>query len=128
MLNWRDLVTLPEEDLARLDVAEVNLACAADFPDAPSPAVIRECIDRLNHYAKCTADYTEKRMPEFRARPEVYDHSPGIFRIICMIAMLQQVYKVRYNPAKRSPEVPFDTADTFIHGALVGKGGTCASL
>lgn len=56
MLNWRNLMIWSEEKLARLDIAAVNLACAADFPDAPSESIVRECVDRLNHYAKCVAD------------------------------------------------------------------------
>lgn len=45
-----------------------------------------------------------------------------------MIALLQHVYGVRYNPAKIPDEAVFETEDIFIHGALMGAGGTCASL
>lgn len=36
MLPWQRLVTLPEEDLGRIDVAEVNLACAEGLPGCES--------------------------------------------------------------------------------------------
>jgi hypothetical protein len=127
MLRWEELVHRREEDLAAEDIAPVNLACAAGLPDAEDFDEA-ECINRLNHYASGVRQYTQKRLPEFHRRPEVYDGSEAIFRVVCMVTLLQRMYAVRYNPAKRAPDAPFDTADTFIHGALLGDGGTCASL
>ena len=128
MRHWKELVRLSEEELSRLDVAEVNLACAAELPGAPTPFQVRQCIDRLNRYAKCVRRYTDERMPEFRAKPEVYDGSESVFRVVSLVRVVQGKFGVRYNPAKRPPDAPLETADTFIHGALVGEGGTCASL
>ena len=34
MLAWKDLVFLSEVDLAKLDIAAVNLACAVGLPGA----------------------------------------------------------------------------------------------
>src|SRR5260370_30438785 len=45
-----------------------------------------------------------------------------------MVLVLQKRFGLRYNLAKVAPETAFTTADTFIHGALLGDGGTCASL
>lgn len=128
LLDWRKLVGMSDEELGRLDVAAVNLACAEGLPGAPTPAQVAECIDRLDHYARSVADYTEKRMGEFRSRPDRYDGSLGKFRMVCMVDLLRGLFGVRYNEAKIPEEVPLDTADTFIHGALLGEGGTCASL
>jgi hypothetical protein len=121
------LVHHTEQSLAAEDIALVNLACAAGLPGAEE-INHAECIDRLNHYARSTAHYTEKRMPEFHRQSGVYDGSEAVFRIVCMVTLLQRAYGVRYNPAKKPEDAPFDTADTFIHGAIMGEGGTCASL
>lgn len=126
-MDWKVLVRFSEEQLSALDVAEVNLACAEGLPGAER-INHAECIDRLNHYARSEKDYTERRMLDFYDKAEVYDGSEAKFRIVCMIRLLQRAFGIRYNPAKKPADAPFDAADTFIHGALMGEGGTCASL
>jgi hypothetical protein len=128
MLHWKQLVMLPEDELARLDIALVNLACAADLPDAPGPVVWEACIKRLDHWASLIGGYTERLLPKFRRSPHEYEHSEAYFRMLCLATVLQRDCGVRYNPAKVSPDVPLDTADSFIHGAVLGEGGTCCSL
>jgi hypothetical protein len=128
MLDWRNLALLSDAELSRLDVAAVNLACAAWLPDAPTEAQILECLDRLDHYARCAEDYTRRRMAEFARQPETYDHSEPVFRVVCMVTLLQRQFGVLYNQEKKSESALLDTTDTFVHGALVGSGGTCASL
>lgn len=64
MLDWKQLVFESDEQLATRDVAEVNLACAEGLPGAEKINHF-ECIDRLNHYARCAKHYTERRLPEF---------------------------------------------------------------
>ena len=127
MLHWKSLCCLSDEELAKLDVAEANLVCAKGLPGSES-IPYAECIDRLNHYARCVRHHTEQRMLDFANQADKYDHSEAKFRIVWMISVLQNVFGIHYNPAKKSLDVPFDTADIFIHGALVGEGGTCASL
>jgi hypothetical protein len=45
-----------------------------------------------------------------------------------MVTVLERDLGVRYNPAKRSDDVPLETADVFIHGAVLGDGGICGTL
>jgi hypothetical protein len=127
MLHLKQLVRLSDEQLANLDVAEVNLACAEGLPRAEQ-IPYAECVDRLNHYARCVHDYTERRRLLCPGDVAQYDGSEELFRVVCMISVLQKVFGVYYNPAKKPIDAPFDTEDIFIHGALVGGGGTCASL
>jgi hypothetical protein len=119
---------MSDDQLGNLDIAEVNLACAAGLPGGPTEPQARECIDRLDHYARCTRIYTDRHLPDFRANPSVWGGSEALFRVLRMVAMLREMYGVRYNPGKIPDEAPFGAADTFIHGALLGDGGTCASL
>ncbi|MGL4554317.1 MAG: hypothetical protein ACRC33_24405 [Gemmataceae bacterium] len=48
--------------------------------------------------------------------------------MVCLVKVLQTHFGVRYNEAKIPEDVPLGAADTFLHGALLGDGGTCASL
>lgn len=127
MLDWRRLVPLSDAQLAAHDLAAVNLACAAGLPDAGSIDVA-DCRNRLDHYARCVAHYTDSRLDEFRRAPQVYKHSEPRFRVVCLVRLLRQQFGIHYNPAKIPADAPFDTADSFVHGALTGPGGTCATL
>src|SRR5260370_37045333 len=69
----------------------------------------------------------ERQLPQFRGDLAFYNGSENVFRVVCMVRVIQK-FGVLYNTAKIPAEVPFDTADTFLHGALLGEGGTCASL
>jgi hypothetical protein len=85
-------------------------------------------LDRLDHYARCAADYTERRKEDYFSRPGYYDDSEAKFRIVMMVSVLRKVFGVRYHPDKIPDDVPHAPPDVFIHGPLVGEGGTCASL
>ncbi|MGL4552545.1 MAG: hypothetical protein ACRC33_15335 [Gemmataceae bacterium] len=126
--RWQDLVRLDDCALGQLDIAAVHLACADGLPGGPTPAQAAECLERLDHYARCLVDYTRRALPTFRARPDSYDGSEGKFRMVCLVRLLQEQFGVRYNEAKIPKDVQLGAADTFIHGSLLGEGGTCASL
>lgn len=127
MLNWQQLVRESDEQLATRDIAEVHLACAAGLPSAGEIDVDR-CRQRLDYYARRVQSFTETHMKQFRRKRWDYNNSEGYFRILAMITVLQRDLGVRYNPAKIDDEVPLETADRFIHGALFGEGGSCGSL
>jgi hypothetical protein len=126
-VDWKSLALLDDEQLATRDVAAVNLACAAGLPGGPTEEQAAECIDRLDHYARSVAHYTQSHMPHFLAEPSLYG-SEARFRMVCLLRLLQNAFGVRYNTAKIDDGAAFGPADTFIHGALLGSGGTCASL
>lgn len=127
MLDWRQLCELPEEELARHDIAAVNLACAAGLAGSEKIDVAR-CLETLDQWADKVRKYTDRQFPQFRRRPWECEGSEEYFRAICMITVLQRDLGVRYNPAKIPDDATFDLADTHIHGAIYGAGGTCASL
>jgi hypothetical protein len=116
-----------EEDIGPYDIAEWNLDCAAGLPDTEK-FDRKECIKRLDQAAHDAAIYTERSLPEFHKAPEVYDGSENKFRVICMIRWLLKRCGIRYNPAKVPDDALFTMEDRFIHGALLGDGGTCSSL
>jgi hypothetical protein len=114
--------------MRRQDIAAVNLACAGGLPGGPTEADAAECLRKLDEFAAVARSFTERCRRQFDRRPGEYRHSVAYFRALCMVTALWQKCGVRYNPAKVSPDVPPETPDVFIHGPLLGAGGTCASL
>jgi hypothetical protein len=124
--SFHDLMTLSDEELAKYDIAEVNLACASGLPGTEKidvPASLR----LLDRWAEQVYDKTQ-RCRWFLERPEKYNYSFNLFRIHVMISVLQRDFGVHYNPRCIPEDSIFQTEDSFIHGILQGTGGTCASL
>jgi hypothetical protein len=126
-LHWRQLVRLPEHELAALDLAEMNLACIADFPDTEN-VDRQECRDILDFMTRDVAAYTREHEDWLQRWPEKFKNSRARFCALCLVSRLQRHHGVQYNPAKKPLEVPFDSADTFIHGVLLTRLGTCSNL
>ena len=81
MLHWKKLVGLADEQFATLDIALVNLACAADLPE--SAAIDQDASAfKLDYWARCVRQYTEPRLPIFRRKRWDYRNSEGYFRIL----------------------------------------------
>jgi hypothetical protein len=127
MLDWRQLALLADEALGALDVAELNLACAAGLPGAER-IDHGHCLRTLDRWAECVRQYTEHYLPKFRADPARYQGSEAYYRCLALVTVLQRDLGVRYNPAKVAEDAPFDAADTFVHGVIQGDGGTCATM
>jgi hypothetical protein len=126
--TWRELALMSDEELRGVDIAFVNLACAAGLPGAPDETRLTKCIERLNYFARAVDVYTKQCLPEFLANPGNYRDSEAYFRMLALVTLVSKHHGVRYNSAKIPQDVPLDTTDSFIHGALFGDGGTCASL
>ncbi len=86
------------------------------------------CLRRLDSWTEYTRQFTEKGMELFRANPAAYQNSELHFRMCCLVTALKRDMGLRYNPEKIPIHVPLECPDSFIHGALMGAGGTCASL
>jgi hypothetical protein len=118
-----------DEQLARFDIAEVNLACATGLPGSES--LRREsCLAWLEKAAVWTRQHTDLTIERFRNKPEAFLHSEAIFRIVALYEVLQRGMKVRYAAHRIGDSTnPWaDSRDNFIHGPISGYGGTCASL
>jgi hypothetical protein len=126
-LDWNKLVWYSDEELSRLDIAAVNLACAADLPGAEQIDEDR-CLFTLDYWARTVKRYTEQHWRQFRRKRYDYHNSEPYFRMLCLITVLQRDMGVHYNPDKIPAEAVFDTADSFIHGVIQGPGGTCATM
>src|SRR5262249_55146518 len=125
VLTLEEYVRLPE--LKPEDIAAYHLACAVGLPGSDKIDFDR-CFRTLKDMTAKVRAETERLWPFFRKKPKKYRNSEPYFRTLLMITVLQRDMGVRYNPDKISPAATFYLEDSFIHGILQGKGGTCASL
>src|SRR5260370_1069847 len=80
MLDWRSLIHLRDAELAQLDIAAVNFACAAGLPGAER---IRNdfCLKALDTWATRVKRYTDLAYDQFfRTNPAEYEDSEPLFR------------------------------------------------
>lgn len=130
MYDWRKLCTLSDGELARLDIAAVNLACATGLPGAERIDV-PGCLRTLDCWASTIRRWTDAAYREFfLPAPEEYENSEAYFRVLAMITCLQRHCGVRYDPSKvgLGLEVEPEFDELFIHGVIEGHSGTCATL
>ena len=122
-----DLIGLSDAELAKYDIAELNLACAAGLPGAEriNAGEVRRTLDR---WAERVRYETDRHLYKFHRNPDEYENSEAYFRTLVMISVLQQDLGVRYNPERINDPDFRDSEDLFIHGLLRGRGGTCASM
>jgi hypothetical protein len=140
--SWKQLLKLPPEELARHDLAEVNVACAADLPGSEMLDPLR-CIRTLDQWADQVQCKTLSSFNRFERNPAEYGNSVAYFRILVMVTVLIREIGVHYHPlykanqlalAKYDPELLAndgffkDARNLFVHGPVLTKQGTCTSL
>jgi len=125
MTDWLRLIGRSESSL--LDLVEVDAACSAGLPGIPWLDTVSD-KRRVDEMASSCARFIERVMPQFRGKDCDYPASESQFRIQAMITHLQRDLGVRHNPHCRADNVVLQPADSFLHGILHGKGGTCGSL
>jgi len=123
-----DLLALALDQLPGIDIAQMNLLCAEGLPGAAG-LNIDKCLATLDEWATWVGHETDRHLYRFRCAPADYGHSEGYFRMLMLVTVLQQDFRVRYNP-DRIGGIDFrDSRDLFIHGLLEGPHtGTCASM
>ncbi len=126
--SLKDLLAMSPEQLAEVDIAEMNLLCASGLPGAENLDVSKK-LSRLDEYASCVRYWTNQSMPAFHENPDKYDNSEAKFRVLLLISVLQKEYGVHYNyRGERNCDFT-DSKNPFIHGLIDdSNGGTCASM
>ena len=123
-----DAIDMSNEPLAKFGMGGFNLSLGAGLPgteDLDGKAL----LERLYLWAERVCEHTNRWLPRYRKNPDRYDRSPGRFRMLCLVTILQRDFGVRYNPDHIAGD--HDAADAradFIHGLLTGYGGTCATM
>lgn len=132
-----EICASPEDSLDALDIAALNLMCAAGLPGAEQ-LEFGKLFDWLDGAARKVDFETRRHWYRFIASPEIYHNSPGYFCCYFLLQVLQEEFGVKYNPARAmdsnfqdpkclNPDFR-DSRDLFIHGIIDGPGGTCASM
>jgi hypothetical protein len=119
---------LSQADLAQIDVAEVNLACAEGLPGAEK-VDMPNCLRTLDEWAKQVERETQRVRPQFERSPEDFNHSWAFFRVLALVTVLQRDIGIRYNPQLIERDDFFnDASNLFVHGVIDTHQGTCSSL
>jgi hypothetical protein len=122
MLTWYELLNLTEDEIAQIDVAEVNLACAEGLPG--SEYMDSEyCLAKIAEYTDLVAYETDRHFYRFDRNPEEYENSEAYFRMLVLNTILVQSCSVTYNEAKADESTFLMPEDTFIFGIFQGQGG-----
>lgn len=127
MWKYEELLRGRPERLESLHSAAMNLACAHGLPGTEqwNP---HECFVRIDEMTEQVRWKTMRAASKFQQRPQDFLHSDAYFRAFVLTDTLQRHCGVCYNPAKVAETAPLDAWDTFVYGAVLGGGGTCASL
>lgn len=126
-----ELLALSSTDLARCDIARMNLLCAEGLPGAEGLDV-EQCLTTLTQWTDSVRRYTADALPRFRRDPlgDGGDGHEGVFRFIAMATVLKHPrgLGIAYQPTAKGNFVFLDSRDDLIHGLLTRRLGTCASL
>jgi len=122
------LLAMTPEQLADVDIAEMNLLCATDLPGAEK-LDITSCLATLDKWAQRVRHWTDRSLWDFYKRPQDFKNSEAKFRVLLLISVLQQDFGVHYND-RGERNCDFSSAkNPFIHGMIDDpNGGTCASM
>jgi Transglutaminase-like superfamily len=122
------LAEMSADDLSRYDIALLNLRCAEGLPGSEK-LNLENCLQTLDMWAEQVRTETDRNFYKFRKNAKDFENSEAYFRMLTLITVLQQDFKVHYN-ADRIRNVDFTKSqDLFIHG-MIGSdnGGTCVSM
>ncbi|MBT3200590.1 MAG: hypothetical protein HN350_11810 [Phycisphaerales bacterium] len=136
------LLAMTPEQLAEVDIAEMNLLCATGLPGAGN-IDIDHCLATLDKWAAKVKFETERHLyrlrdPRYPDHAAHFKHSEARFRAAWLISVLQNDIGVHYHAGfvpqdQASPR--FKTSkETFINGLLdhidpkKAFGGNCVSL
>ena len=137
-----ELLAMTPEQLAKVDIGEMNLLCATGLPGAEEMD-INKCLAKLDQWAARVKHETERHLyrltdPAYKDHSEHYKHSEARFRAEWLVTMLQQDVGLHYHAGFVPQDVdvpPFQTSkETFLHGLMDNEdahkafGGNCVSL
>ncbi len=132
-----ELLRFPADRLEEVDIAEMNLLCAAGLPGAERLDV-GHALATLNQWAARVKSETDRHL--YRVThprwADQYRHSEAYLRAYMLCQVLQQDLGVKYDMAAKDNFSFKDSRVAFIHGMIPAPGqttadtpgGTCASM
>lgn len=123
-----ELLALTPDELAKVDVALMNLLCAEGLPGSEG-IDIPGTLATLDKWAERTRLETARYYPRFLRNPAENNNSEADFKMLSLITVLQLDLGVHYNMAKVNDPDFGNSKDQFIHGMVnCNNGGTCVSM
>ena len=130
------LLALPSKEVARVNIARMNLLCAQGLPGA-TELDLNRYLNLIDDWANRVRQETERHQYRFKRNPAEFEHSEGFFRMLMLTVVLAEDFGVHYDPKRRSDPAAAsvndgffaDSRDVFLHGLLgPERRGTCSSL
>lgn len=132
--SLEQLISMPPEHLAKVDIAVINLRCAEGLIGSEK-FNIEEAISTLDMWAARVKYQTEKYWYKFNYRPQDFENSEAYYRMIVLATVLQEDFGLRYDPALKVGFPPpeddrffDDSRNVMINGIIERQLGSCASL
>ena len=131
-----ELLALSDEDLGRVDIARMNLLCATGLPHAENVDV-EKYLETLDQWAGVIQAAEKKYLPAFHRNPAKYENSLSKFKAIYMVLTTQEDLRCGYNMYLVNSGILYDykslrfhedSRDSFLHGMIERRKGTCASI
>jgi regulator of sirC expression with transglutaminase-like and TPR domain len=128
------LIAMPPAELAKVDIALMNLRCAEGLRGAEK-LNIKEALAEIDEMAHAVKYHTDRYWYKFNSRREDFNNSEPFFRMMMLATVLQEDFGIRYDPALkvgfRPPEDDHffdDSRNVLLNGLTERKMGSCASL
>lgn len=134
-LCFEDLIRLNTNELAKVDVGLMNLLCARGLPGTEN-LDIPACMRTLDDWAAMVKPRLAKAESLYNKDPAHYENSLAKCKVIILDWTLKSKIGCGYNMdlvnsgamTEKSMRFCEDPRDDFIHGLLLRKKGTCATL
>ena len=127
-LTLNELLTMPENELGQVDIARINLLCAAGLTGTEN-LNIEKCLKTIDEWTGLIKEDTQARLPMYYNNPSKYHNSVNLFKVVYMVLYLKDKLSVHYD-ASCINNKDFSNSDyIFIYGLLNDKhSGTCTSI
>lgn len=128
--SYRELLAMSPDELAKLDLAVLDLLCAAGLPGAEK-LDIPVASKKLDEWAARIKAETERHLYRLKdpQYAEHYANSEARLRAEFIVQVLQEDCGVHYNVERINQPDFSDSKDGFLHGMIDSdNGGTCASM
>ncbi len=130
------LLAMDTNELARVDIAFVNLLCAQGLPGCET-VNMTNALAVLDQWAAKVKSETERHQYRWERNPAEFEHSKGFFKMLMLAVVLAEDFKVHYRTDRQvSPSAAAmgdgffgDARDVFLPGLLSEqRHGTCSSI
>jgi len=125
-MYFKEYARLSDEEFSRLDIAELNLRCAAGLPGAENLDV-SACLMRLDEWSERIRLATDNAFRNKSSDLNYHDWSDARFKMVCLAMMLQNHLGLKFNyDFNKDPYDGSDSRNHFIHATLMdGYPATC---